>query len=157
MLAVFVMAILYGIWRVFHIYWNKPKKREFERGEIRDATGQVVYSRRGYEIKLPDRRLNLPFSGLGALSPGIEYRFYYLPKSKATLQSDTQSLPCPDRRADLSSLLHPLPEDTGQHRRAGAGLHPHIQQRRSNRTPYRHESPLKESKLSGNSWDKALK
>ena len=106
LLAAFVVAIFYGIWRIFRIFWNKPKKREFERGEIRDATGEVVYGRRGYEIKLPDRRLNLPFSGLGALSPGIEYRFYYLPESNTVLSAEPLSTMGMDRAEEsLTEIL----------------------------------------------------
>jgi hypothetical protein len=106
LLAAFVVAIIYGAWRVFRIFGNKPKKRELERGEIRDATGQVVYGRRGYEIKLPDRRLELPFSGLGALSPGIEYRFYYLPESNTVLSAEPLSTMGMDRAEEsLTEIL----------------------------------------------------
>lgn len=103
-LAIVVAAVAYGLYR----FWRRraTMKEEIEQGLVRRDVGEVTFGRRDYEIKVHDRHLPLPFVGLGALSPGIEYRFYYLPRSGTLLSAEQLTFMRAQRaRESLTEIL----------------------------------------------------
>jgi len=105
--AIFVLILLAGIayWAYRRFTKNRLGK-ELERGLIRQGSGELTFGRRGYEVKVKGQRLKLPFGGAGTLSPGVEYRFYYLPQSGMALSAE-QLTTMDDRRAreNLTGIL----------------------------------------------------
>lgn len=100
-----LLPVIVGMIVAYTVYrsWRRRTtiKRELEQDLVEDGIGEVTFGRRGYEIKLRDRRLQLPFTGLGTLSPGVEYHFYYLPQS-GTVLSAQQLTPSGAQRAKES-------------------------------------------------------
>lgn len=92
---ILLAGIGYGIYR----WISKTKiEKEIKTGSLKQGTGRLAFGRRDYQVKVQGQHLTLPFGGAGTLSPGVEYRFYYLPESGTILSAEPLS-PLDDQQA----------------------------------------------------------
>ncbi len=78
-----ILWVIYGYWRQ-----RGELLQETQHGFVRHDSGELGYGKRGYQIQLSDRALQLPYTGRGDLAPGIRYRFYYLPETNTLLSAE---------------------------------------------------------------------
>lgn len=105
-------ALLGFIFLVGVAYWAFKRfsrmrvDKEIETGSIEQGMGKLAFGKRNYEVKVKDRRLKLPFDGVGTLALGVEYRFYYLPKSGMVLSAQQLSTTnARDAQESLTKIL----------------------------------------------------
>jgi len=63
--------------------------KDLDRGEIREGVGDLRFGKDAYQVLLPGQELQLPLGSKEGLSPGISYRFYYLPESGVVLSAES--------------------------------------------------------------------
>jgi hypothetical protein len=81
-------------------------KEDLERGVIHDAVGSLHLGKDAFTIVLSGRELHLPLGSKEGLSPGVSYRFYYLPESGVVLSAEVlDDLPAQKAIDGLTAIL----------------------------------------------------
>lgn len=80
--------------------------KDLNRGVIQDAVGVLHLGKDAYTIVLSGRELHLPLGSKEGLSPGVSYRFYYLPQSGVILSADAlEDVPEESRLSEITTIL----------------------------------------------------
>jgi hypothetical protein len=99
---------------------------------IRQAQGQLAYTKRGYSFGADGRALELPaLHDTGGLLPGVRYRVYYLEESEVVLSAEEISPPSPGQvqkalREILATANSFAPEDLEANRNGEVSLSQHL-------------------------------
>lgn len=102
--AVFFAAGLAGLGALFAWFWRRHRERnstiqrELVENSIRSGMGEVLFFKGTYRVEMEGKKLHLRAAGKGNLSPGVRYRFYYLPESRILLSAEALGA-APERQA----------------------------------------------------------
>lgn len=84
---------------------------ELKMGRVVSGTGEILFRRGSYQAVLDGQQLVLGGAGKGDLSPGVQYRFFYLPESRVLLSAEALG-PVPEKQA-VKGLTEVLAEVNG--------------------------------------------
>ena len=105
-LLLVVLAIQVGRRRTNSRRQSSLLEEDLQRGVIHDAVGVLHLGKDAYTVILSGRKLQLPLGSKEGLSPGVSYRFYYLPESGVVLSAEAlEEIPEESRKTELTALL----------------------------------------------------
>jgi hypothetical protein len=86
---VLVGALGVGLYRLYRLRARSVTLRgDLEGQAIRSTSGRLVFEKGDYRIEAGDLDLRLPFGGFTTLTPGTDYRFYYLADAGDVLSAE---------------------------------------------------------------------